>query len=485
MKKLAAKIYTLHKRNQKQSWFLIVICFIFILLRIPSLIEPHWYGDEGIYQVVGMALNDGRVLYKEIWDNKPPLLYIFYAVLNSNLFLVKLFSLIFGVASVIVFNLIARRLFQKEKAIYLSTIVYSLLFAIPILEGNIANAENFMLLPVVLSSYFLLSFVDSKSKKTLILSGLLLSFALITKIVAIFDFAAFLLFILFALRANKDNYKNMLIFSLSFLSLIIVSSFYFLVNGAFINFVNGVFLQNVSYVGEQYGAASPELMLFLKTVLLSIGVLLLFFFRKSMSLQSLFIFLWLIFGVYSSLFSDRPYTHYLLVILPPFALLVGSLLEAKRLQLVGLAIIVILYLLSYYHFGIYRKNIAYYRNFVDFITNSKTTFEYEAFFDANTPRDYALVSFINHNTLRDQHVFLWSDSAQIYAMSKKLPIGKYAVAYHISTYENAVKETRQQIEKLKPKYIIQTSEVDLYKEFLYSYRLRYIMEGAKIYEREI
>ena len=59
--------------DKKGIWWLFAICLVFVILRIPSLIEPYWYGDEGIYQVVGHAINSGEILYKDIWDNKPPL----------------------------------------------------------------------------------------------------------------------------------------------------------------------------------------------------------------------------------------------------------------------------------------------------------------------------------------------------------------------------------------------------------------------------
>ncbi|MBP6098670.1 MAG: hypothetical protein KA477_01670, partial [Candidatus Levybacteria bacterium] len=53
-------------------WYIIVF---FVILRLPSLIEPIWYADEGIYEVIAHAMHNGRVLYSEVWDNKPPLLY--------------------------------------------------------------------------------------------------------------------------------------------------------------------------------------------------------------------------------------------------------------------------------------------------------------------------------------------------------------------------------------------------------------------------
>src|SRR5438552_2689112 len=124
-------------------WFLIFLNLLFFLLRLPSLFEPYWYGDEGIYQAIGLALRNGEVLYRDIWDNKTPALYYLYAILGSDQFLTKLASLIFGIVGITFFYLLARKLFLKSWVYRTSTFIFALFFGLPIIEGNIANAENF------------------------------------------------------------------------------------------------------------------------------------------------------------------------------------------------------------------------------------------------------------------------------------------------------------------------------------------------------
>src|SRR5579871_405313 len=102
----------LEKRTE--VWFLTFISFIFILLRIPSLFEPLWYGDEGVYETVGMGLSHGRLLYRDIWDNKPPLLYLLYAFFQSNQPLVRFANLFAGLLSVILFFCVTQKLFEKK-----------------------------------------------------------------------------------------------------------------------------------------------------------------------------------------------------------------------------------------------------------------------------------------------------------------------------------------------------------------------------------
>ncbi|MDO8270128.1 MAG: glycosyltransferase family 39 protein [Candidatus Levybacteria bacterium] len=487
MKRLFLKIYnSKHFNGYQHYWFLLGICAVFAFLRLPSLVEPHWYGDEGIYQVVGRALNDGRVLYRDIWDNKPPLLYIIYAFLQGNLFAVKLFSLISGLLSIIVFFLLSLRIFKKNHSVYVATTVFALLLGLPIIEGNIANAENFMLLPIVTGGYFIYLYTKNKYTLQLVTAGILLSIAFIIKTVAIFDFVAFFVFLfLIFFTENKLRLKISFVMLASFLSLFLICCLYFFALGAFQDFMDGVFTQNIGYVSEQYGAANPRIILLIKTIILAAIVGAIFFLRKKITKSALFIYIWVAFGSYSVLFSDRPYTHYLIVLLPAFSLLLGHSLERSRVRFFELVLIIVIALSAYFHFQLYRKNIAYYRNYIEFITNRKEIRDYQSFFDRNTPRDYKIANFIRTNVGKNEEVFLISDSVQIYALSDKLPIGKYLAAYHISYYKDGLKITKEQIEKVRPRYIIQTTAGSVFDELLSSYDLRYIMEGTKIYERQI
>src|SRR5262245_36121863 len=141
--------------KNKAFWYLLGLFVIFFLLRLPSVIEPNWYGDEAMYQVIGMALNKGRLLYSQIWDNKPPMLYVTYALFGGNQTALKFVSLFFGLAAAVVFFYLANMLFKKKLSITVfSTALFTLLFATPFVEGDIANAENFMLFPNILAAFF-------------------------------------------------------------------------------------------------------------------------------------------------------------------------------------------------------------------------------------------------------------------------------------------------------------------------------------------
>ena len=490
--------------RKADAWFLISVLFIFSLLRIPSLVEPDWYGDEGIYQVIGAALHSGRILYKDIWDNKPPFLYIIYQIFNGDLFSVRLASLVVGAASVVAFFFLSKKLLKTNRSIYIATGFYSVLFGLPFLEGNIANAENFMLLPIILAFYFMLSVKEKKWARNCSLAGLMLSAAFLTKIVAVFDFAALFVSVIMLkmyegvfrrgsiVILKKFGGKKLVmilreeaVMIISFLIPIIITGVYFFAVGAFSDFFKASFSQNVGYVGYGNNVLFPMGLLFIKLIFLIFALLIVFRYRNIIGKNGVVIIIWLSFSLFNAFFSQRPYTHYVLVILPSFSLFVGYLIENRKLLRVNLILCAVLLFLIFRNFNLYEKIPAYYKNYTSFVFGNRSIDAYQSFFDKSTPRDYAIARFIQAKTTVGEGVFIWGDSGQIYILSGKLPPGRYIVSYHMTFYKDAIDETRQDIEKQRPKYIIQTKKDPALSPLLSYYTLKYKIGDVNIYERQL
>lgn len=490
----------------KAFWVLIGIVFGFFLLRLPSLIEPYWYGDEGIYQVIGNALNHGRLLYTGIWDNKPPLLYVLYAIFSANQFWVRVASLVFGVCAVISFYALAKSLFGKqEKAQFIPTAIFAFLFGIPLLEGNIANAENFMLFPIILAGVLVYNSTKLKTDATsklsfsifqlstlnfqLVFAGFLLSLAFLFKVVAVFDFAAFTLFLIFTKTDQKNwLYKNIhkaipLIFGFSIP--VLLTSIFFILHGTFADFISATLGQNVGYVEYGNKFIFPQGLLFLKFFLLFLATTYLFIKRKVLSPAALFLGLWFSFSLFNTFFSQRPYTHYLLVLLPSFCLIIGifflsNIRHAYKKTIALLLLITIL--LVFKNFTLYQKTIDYYQNYISFIFNKKSVTQYQTFFDQNIPTTYAIVSFLKLHIKPNDAIFVWGNTPGVYALTNTLPPGRYIVVYHIRSSEDALLETQKTLLLQQPRYIIQTSKTPI-PFSIGNYKEQFTIYGTHIYER--
>lgn len=495
--------------NGEKHFFLIIILTFFVFSRIPSLIEPYWYGDEGIYQVIGKAMNHGRLLYRDIWDNKPPVLYLIYQLFNGDQFSVRMFSMIFGAGAVISFYFFARKLFDKT-ALYVSSLIFAILFGLPILEGNIANSENFMLFPIILAFSMLLPDIK-RSSRSYVFSGLLISLAFLIKIVAFFDFLALLIILIILKLFEKESIRSTITYlinkiktkkliptffdeitlTVSFLTPILLTGLFFFINGAFSDFYTATFSQNIGYVGWGNKFIVPMGALFIKEILLTAVLILVYIFRRKLTRNGVIIIIWLAFSIFNAFFSQRAYGHYLLVLVPSFSLFVGYIFSNKKILTYNLLILIVIFLMANSIFKFigninsYKKQLNYYNNYFSFILGKKSISDYQLFFDDTTPRDYDLANFIRLNTKINDDVFLWTDSAQIYALSDKLPPSRYIVSYHITFYKDALEITKNAIESKKPKYIISTKDSPELSLFVSSYKLRYSMKNAKIYERKI
>ncbi len=475
--------------KSKNFWFLILISIVFFLLRLPSLYEPYWYGDEGVYQAVGILINNGERLYSGAWENKPPFLPALYAIFNSDQFLLRGVSLISGLMSVWFFFLTSKALFPLSKyAPIFATSAFAPIFGTRLIEGNIANAENFMILPITLASYLIIS-TDSWKKlyqsKSYFLAGMILSIAFLTKIVAIFDFFAFFLFLLVA-KEHKFNTKikeRIIPFALGFSVLPLATASYFLTTNNFKGFLDALLIQNVGYVGYGNYFIISQGLLFLKIIFLLLSVGAIYLLRKKLGRSFIFITIWFAFSLFNAFFSQRPYTHYLITLLPSFSLLIGLIVYEKRTRIVTLGIFVISYLIINSVFNLKFEFTKYYSNFISFFTYKISIQQYQSFFDINTPRDYEIARYIKINTSKDDEIFIWGNNAHIYKLADKTPLLRYTVAYHITNFPGAISEMEKAIRAKNPKLIIVMSDVPEIPLDLTNYSEKMIINDAIIYER--
>lgn len=120
------------------------------LWRLPFIGDPPWLNDEGVYATVGRALYGGEALYRQVWENKPPAIYILYGgierLAGSTHVLVgaRLAALVAAVlAQLAVYGL--ARLAAGPATGLLTVGLTGVLVDLPLLEGTAANAEIFVI----------------------------------------------------------------------------------------------------------------------------------------------------------------------------------------------------------------------------------------------------------------------------------------------------------------------------------------------------
>jgi len=474
--------------KSRSFWFLVFASFLFFLLRLPSLFEPYWYSDEGIYQAVGMLLRAGHPLYSGGWENKTPLLLYLYAFFNSNQYVIRGVSLLFGVISVWFFYYVAKHLFGGVgKIAAFSTLIFVFLFATPIVEGNIANAENFMLLPILAGAYLLTThhLSQTKQKKMLFVSGVLLSLAFLTKIVAVFDFAAFGFYLLITSEKQMQQTLKLKIYPylLGFIIPFLITFFYFLVTRNIKDFLDALILQNVGYVTQNNVLLIPQGLLFLKLLILLCVLFFIYIKRTNLSKTSIFITIWFAFALFDAFFSQRPYDHYLLMVISSFSLMIGLIISQKKWKYPVLFLPIVPLIFILHSFNPNWNLYGYYKNSIMYSLGKENASTFQSFFDPNVPRDYELANYIKTNTSPNDSIYIWGNNPQIYKLSGKTPITRYVAAYHSTYFPTGIEETRMAIENKKPKLIIVIPNTPPFPASLVNYQEKINISGAIIYEK--
>lgn len=475
-------------------WMVGILALVF-LLRLPSLFEPYYYGDEMIYLNLGEAIKRGMVLYRDIHDNKPPLLY-FTAALAGNVFWFRAILVAWSLGAVFVFWRLARNLFSKEHTLVkISTLIFAIFSTIPLLEGQIANAENFMIGTTVLAMWILFRFKNNFLNVFTI--GVLLSLSTLFKIPAAFDILA-IVFIWFALtRLNKKSIfglaKNILYLSAGFFIPILITIFYYFLRGALNEYLVGAFLQNIGYLStwRPDAVVEPFLVrngpLVLRFGIMSSTLLLLYVYKKRLTKEFIFCSAWLVVGLFAATLSERPYPHYMLQIVPPASLLLGMLISRKTIeQSLAILPLSLVFIATVYFKFWYYPTFSYYQRFIGFATEQISKEEYFNSFDPGTTRNYKLAEFLLSSSRKDDKVFVWGDSPTIYALAHRLPPIKYVATYHVNDFSSR-EETVAELQKNLPLYIVLLPNSEefsqLYPLINTNYYLVHETDGARIYKK--
>jgi len=442
--------------------WLFVLLFIVLILRIPTFFEPYSYGDEMIYLSLGEAIRQGVPLYKGIHDNKPPLLYII-AGISGSLFWFRSILAIWHLLTVYLFWKLSCTLFPKKTKLQkIATIIFSIFTTLPLLEGNIANAELFMIGPIIAALIILFS--KKLTKKKLFWSGALFSIAALFKFPAAFDLPAIMFFWLVTTKLSKNNIKKIVSKSfyliLGFLVPIAATIIWYSIQGAFSEYIIAAFLQNVGYLSTwrpgdiQKSFLVRNAPLLLRAFIVAAGLGILYLKKKKLSKQYIFLTSWLLLTLFAVTLSERPYPHYLIQSIAPVSLLAAMFFTMKNLEQILAMIPLALFFVVpvYFNFWSY-PTLSYYVRFVNFTTNKITKGEYFNSFSDATLRNYKIADFIATSTRKNEKVFVWGNSSVIYALSRRLPPGRYVADYHIKDFSSP-KETISILNTSMPKIIV-------------------------------
>lgn len=472
------KLSKLIEYTHSPYWLGAVLVLSFIL-HLPNFFEPYTYGDEMIYMALGDGIRNGLTLYSDIHDNKPPLLY-FLAALSGNLFWFKAMLVIWSLITIGLFWKLTTLLFKKENSQKIATFIFALLTSLPLLEGNIANSENFM---IGFSIIGLLIYLKAKKPQHIFFSGIFFSIGALFKIPAAFDILLIFSLIFVDLITKKQNLKTsfakVFLFCIGFATPILITFAWYLYKGAFLDYIKAAYLQNVGYLSS-FRPSDTDKNFFVKNAPLLtraficfLGVAITVFNSKKISRVFLISAIWTFFALFAVTLSERPYPHYLLQIVPPASLLVAILVTSQKIdQVLTIPVFFIIFFVPVYYKFYYYNSFFYYNRFLNFSSGKITKEEYFSSFDKNTNRNYEIANYLRQTTSPHEKVFIYGDSSGIYALSNRNSSIKYVADYHIRDFwdeENLVKSLNAN----PPRIIIILPNNDNYQNLMHFVSSKY------------
>ena len=507
MKKITALIKKVVKLDillDKQTPMFILLVIV-LLLRVPNLFEPYWYGDEGIYLVLGQTMNKGATLYTEIIDHKTPLIYYLARVQTQMNF--RILNIAWMLVTTGVFYYFAKKILKSVKLTSLAGLIFVLLTTLPWLEGNIPNGELFVLgfvlvgfLILTKSEYFS-KFLETKAvKKThhlsLFLCGFFIGLGILTKVPAILDLAAafsigyFSFINLFSIKKWKDNFKilgkiivDLIHIILGAVAPIIASIIYFVSIGSGKDYLDFGLLYNFRYAGN-WGLPFDNPFLIQsftlqgKIIYLVLLVLIITIFKKYIKPGLQFVLVWFAATLFASLLSNRPYPHYFVQIVPALSILiafgvsyiyqifkVGKLkFDLKKIIPLSISVLVIALFISVMKLLEFRpyQTIPYYQNWYKLVSGQLSKEDYRQTFDSLMRDNYKAAPIIKATGSQD--LFIWGTNPTLYALTETRPTGRFTVSFHIKDFDAFGETVRDVVKKAPPFIVVMKNEDYIFPE---------------------
>jgi 4-amino-4-deoxy-L-arabinose transferase-like glycosyltransferase len=399
------------------NMWLLAIVLVSLLWRLPSFFDPPWVNDEGTYFAVAQAMTHGYRLYADVWENKPPGVYLLYSAVyhsfGGSLPGIRLIAAILAALLVLLTYRLSVRAVGTTAALFAGLAV-GLVLGVPFLEGTTLNAE----LPLaVLSASGMYAALERKRPA---LAGACMAAALIYKAVAGFDATALAIWLFLHRRDQLPRY----LFGAAIVCLL--GCLVVWRAGIFSPMVRDAVLYDLGYVGHGNGGSIPWLLAF-KLIALALATVAL---KRASAFH-----LWSVYSVVAALFSGRVFGHYVLQAVVPVTLsgvlLAHRHIGARQIVMVPFAFLgaaLVSTVLGWAmaaggHDSILARRLQYYANFGRYALHTETFARYSAQVDDHVNRNRKIAQEVS--TQPPGSLLVWGNTPWIYVLSGRVPATPY------------------------------------------------------------
>lgn len=434
--------------------------------------------DEGVYATIADGLLEGKVPYRDLFDNKPPLVYGWYAfsflLFGETVAAPRIIAAVLLSFTTLAIYAQTRLLFPRGVA-YMAVAFFALSTGFPSVALH-ANTEAYMLLPMVASLLAFTMGVQRRRHWWFLLAGVLAGIALLTKQVAVWNLLALgVMGALWDWRANNAGWRSLLpaTYLLAGAAVaLFVAALPFALNGALSDFLYANVVYNYRYMGI---LSSVERVFILKRSLLFTlfflalaaplligaiaGAVTMFRVRKPWAYYAFAA--WVVACALGVASGARFYPHYFLQLMPALAMLtavfVYERLRNRRDQPVQLW--------AWLAVGLF-VSVSLATNALLYLAPDTThkTFSESAYQQKEWEEDSeTLAAYVAARTDPQDRIFNYGRESQLYFYADRPPATAYfydwAYFYDTSTIPKTVEELRRN----PPEYIIDSVQPPLFE----------------------
>lgn len=461
------------KEYKEYIFLFIVVCALCLMVLYSS---PLYKGlpdiDSSVFQVMGKGMLEHKIMYKELFDHKGPIVYIInalaYLISNNNgLFIIE--TIIFYIGTIFVYKT-SRIVLSKELSIVVN-LLYMLISFRYFYGGNYTEeyASTFM----SMAMYFIIKILHSKEinkKFYWIMIGSTFTINLLIKPTYISIWVAFGMVQLISSikdKKIKELIKNTGYMLVGILIILVPIIMYLIINNDIKDFIDAYIIMNMKYSNSSVLTRIvkfKELVTAYKynryLLIMLVGNVMIIFSKKTNKRTKSFITLFSVISIVLTAWAPNAYSHYLIqlapcVILESIFLLYIIDQKIKEKEISNYKIIRELPIKFIYICVIFV--IIF--NVFSITTKSKGIFSKKMLIDQLV---IDKVSEINNYLNEDDKILVLGNNSYYYLIFNKKPNFKYFFQYPLIKYdEEIIDETAKYIMENKPKVIIDEEYNDI------------------------
>lgn len=420
---------------------LTVPLLLLLVLRLPSLYEPHWYTDEAGYANVAWQMAHGKVLFLTTWNNKPPLLFWIYqlglGISGPREFGIHLLSIATEVAGLAGTWVLARQ-YLSPRRVWVAMLLTAFFLATPIFNGDLALPEDFLVGFTPWAMVAVLTAIRSSGLTRAVLwasvAGAFFATAILIQQTALADLAAGGLVLLVTSR------RGIWLAATAGVGAALITGAVLAPFVAAAGLHNVIFFLVTSYTGYTKVSLHPSLSSLLTRAVAGLLLLVGAYSARKWRAERLLPWVWLPTLLIAYGLPNRAYLHFLLPAVPAAALVLARLAVPNwrslrsRAGLVGVPLLGSAVIGGIIWVGLIGSEVSngslftvkltgeYYPAFVGQLTGALTRSEYVSVYSSSAGAEHDAVVWIDKNHLGGSTAVVWSPDSWAYLLARLRPI---------------------------------------------------------------